>query len=267
MKLMSPQYKDEVSKYQKKDAIIAICFWAGLMILYAAAGIISKSVSYIPSVAVTIVLLAVCAFIVLRKGGRISSIGFSSKNALPSLVVGLMCAIIPLILLNGFLPAVIYGWKLEPIGYLLYQFFYSLVAVAFVEEVLFRGYIQTRLYGIIKGNITSILMGALLFMLMHIPFQFAYSGMGILGQMFFLNLAFTFMFHIVLNLIYIKYNVIYGAILLHTLNNWIYDIFSRDHTPMWSLYTYYGVIVLVLAVLGIRAWYLRRHPHLVENTK
>ena len=267
MNLVNPQYKEDVAKYQKKDAIVAICFWAGLMILYAAAGVVSKFVPLIPSIVITIVLLAVCAFIVLRKGGKISSIGFRRTNVLPSLGLGLMCAIVPLVLVNGILPALIYGWKLEPIGYLLYQFFYILVAIALVEEVLFRGYIQTRLYGLFKGNISSVLIGALLFMLMHIPFQLAYTGVGIFSQMFFMNLAFTFIFHIVLNLIYVKYNVIYGAILLHTLNNWIYDIFSRDHTPMWSIYIYYGVIVLTLAILGIRYWYLRRHPNLPENDK
>ena len=268
MNIMNPQYKAEIQKYQKKDAKIAIYFWIGLMVLYAAGGIIARlTMSNIPMLVVTVVLVAVCIVIVLKNGEGLSSIGFRRKKMWPSLGIGLLCGIVPLIFNNGILPAAIYGWQPVPVGFLLYQFFYYLVAISLVEEMLFRGYIQTRLYGMFNSNVSAILIGALLFMLMHIPFQLAYKGIEIFGQLFLINLAFTFVMHIVFNLIYIKFNALYGSILFHTISNWSYDIFARDFTPVWSIYIFYSIVILVLAILGLRVLYLRNHSHQTENIK
>ena len=246
------QYKADVSKYQKKDAIIAICLWVILMLLYAVAGMFGGLYATITN----IILPIACIAIVLIRRQGISSLGFRKKNFWPSFGVGLLCGIIAIIFNNGVLPAVIYGWKFEPFGFLLYRFLYQLVAIALFEEIIFRGYIQTRLYGIFKKDVSVVLMGGLLFVLMHIPFQIA-SGNMIFGLSLVIWLATTFIWHIVFNVLFRKFYSIYGVILFHALMNWSGDIFYRESSPFWSNYIFLGIAIFSLGILGIRALYLR----------
>jgi len=257
---MNSQYKADISRYQKKDALTAIFFWAALMVLYAASGIISRltGATLIASVLVSLTLLAACLVIIFKKGDGISSLGFRRENLWPSLGLGFLCGIAAIILNNGILAALIYGWELEPVGYLLYRLLYYLVGIALMEEMFFRGYIQTRLYGIFRKDISAVSMGALLFALMHAPFQLGYRGIEAFGLFFMIGLATTIVWHIAFNLLYTRYYSIYGPIVFHALMNWSNDIFVRDSSPFWSGYLFFAIAILILLILGIRSLRLRR---------
>jgi len=195
------------------------------MVLYAVGGILGQVYMTIFSV----ILLIFPFVIVLKKKQGLSSLGFCKKNLWPSLGLGLSCGIVALIFNKGILFAIIYGWKLEPFGFLVYQFLYYLVGIALIEEVIFRGYIQTRLYGIFRNNVSAVLTGALMFSLMHVPNQLA-KGNVELNLALLIWLATCFIWHIVFNLIYVKYNSIFGPILLHTLMDWSNEIFVNMAT-------------------------------------
>jgi len=252
---MNSQYKLDVSKYQKGDAIIAICFWFVLMVLYAAAGKVGNLLGVHLITVVSIILPITCIAIVLIKRQGFSSLGFRKENLWPSLCIGLLFGILAII--SKILPAIIYGWELQPFGYLLYQLLFILVGVALVEEIIFRGYIQTRLYGIFKNDVSAILMGALFFALMHAPFQLA-SGNRAFDLSFVIWLTVTFVMHIIFNHIFRKFYSIYGPILFHTLNNWSYSLFGRDN---WYIYIYLGIVVLALVIWNGRSLYLLRQKN------
>jgi len=254
---MDQQYKTEVSQYQKKDAIIAICFWFMLMALFAVAGMLGGLYATITSF---ILLIACIAIVLLRKQG-LSSLGLGKKNLLPSLGAGLLFGVL-YITAGSILPGIIYGWKLESFGFLLYELMYLVVVIALVEEVLFRGYIQTRLYGLFKNDVAAVAMGGLLFALMHAPYQLI-SGNRVFDFWFVIWLALTFLLHIIFNSLYRKYNSIYGPVILHALWNYRGSIFVADNPPEWYGYIALTTAIVVAAVLGI----IHLHKRKVEKTK
>jgi len=64
-------------------------------------------------------------------------------------------------------------------------------------------------------------------MLMHIPFQMGYTEMGLLSYVQFnwLTLSFTFIWHIVFDFLYRKYNAIYAPTIFHGLMDWANYLF------------------------------------------
>lgn len=91
-----------------------------------------------------------------------------------------------------------------------------------MEELAFRGYLQTRMYGLIKRDGLAIIVVAFMFSIMHIPFQMAVNNKNVLE---FISgnitlLIFTFIYHVVFNMIHRKYNNIAGNTLFHGFMNW-----------------------------------------------
>ncbi|WP_083879838.1 CPBP family intramembrane glutamic endopeptidase [Desulfitobacterium dichloroeliminans] len=102
-----------------------------------------------------------------------------------------------------------------------------MLVISLVEEIIFRGYIQTRLYGLIKRPLFAIILGGILFMLMHIPFQIGYAKMGLFAyiQVNYITLMFTFIWHVVFDFLYRKYNTIYASTIFHGLMDWANYLF------------------------------------------
>lgn len=114
---------------------------------------------------------------------------------------------------------IIEGRPLAPPENIAINFVYYMVAISLVEEIIFRGYIQTRIYGLIKKPIFAIILGGIFFMLMHIPFQMGYAKMGLVAyvQLNWITLLFTFIWHIILDFLYRKCNTIYVSTIFHGL--------------------------------------------------
>jgi len=176
---MNTQYKEDTINYQRKDAVTAICYWIILMALYAIAGFVGRfTMALIPGIAVAFISIVGCITIAVKKGDGLQSLGFRKEGLKASLGLGLIFGAVAVILNEGILPALLYGWKLEPTGFLLYQFFYYLICITLPEEVIFRGYIQTRLYGMIKNDLLAMAVGGVLFALMR-PVSTCYRECGI----------------------------------------------------------------------------------------
>ena len=249
---MNAHYRADILNYQKKDAITAICFWVLLMVSYAVAGYAARFIgTLIPGIVVSVLPFVACIAIVVKKGDGVASLGFRKEGFKASLALGLACGLVALVVNNGILPAIIYGWKLEPIGYVLYRFFYYLISIALVEETIFRGYIQTRLYGLLQNKALAMSLGALMFALMHVPFQIA-IGNQIWGLSLIIWLASTFIWHFAFDLMFKKHYSLVGPTLFHTIMNWSSDIFARDTSPMWSGYALLVLTLCVLAAIGIK---------------
>lgn len=93
---------------------------------------------------------------------------------------------------------------------------------------MFRGYIGTRLFGLIKNVYVATVLTGLLFVLMHFPFRM------VAYHMTFIELAtnYTYMMdlfvtHLILSFIRIKSDSLYGAILPHWISDLSYSIVTH----------------------------------------
>ncbi len=162
-------YKEIIGTYNKKDAILAFGVYILVMLSYYIMGILYSDKNVYLGYQINVALAVICVIIVLIRKQKLKSIGFDKAEIRKSFVFGIVLALI--IFLVDFLPGYLAGYEMQTIAKLFKDFLYYFFIIALVEEIVFRGFIQTRIYGIIKNPILSILVTAFLFMTMHIPFQ------------------------------------------------------------------------------------------------
>ena len=195
---MNMNYEQEVSKFGKKDAAIAIGLFAYWLILIFVINIIkliydiSDEAWRIPDIVIAVVnIIIVLALVKLRKQS-LASIGLHKKNIFPAIGVGLMFAPVMLVL-RGLLPGLTNGWTLHSIGTILLGSA-SVALMAVREDITFVGFIQTRLHGLVKNDFWAVNSGAAIFMILHMPHQLV---LGVpMGWINFVQwLLFTFLMH------------------------------------------------------------------------
>lgn len=89
---------------------------------------------------------------------------------------------------------------------------------ALQEEIIFRGYIQTRLTGLVKRPLACSFCTAFLFLAMHYPVRWVVGGVSWNA----LSLSYVIVLivlHFVCDFVYKRTNCLWGAILLHFLYN------------------------------------------------
>lgn len=219
-------YKNLVNSFEKVDAFIAVLIFILYCIAMALSGILVTHVStnqitciggLINLVFVGIVLL----FLKIRKQG-IETIGLRKGNIKLSLIMGITLAVI-LFFCNCLSNILFEKQSFIPIKEILIYILYFFT-VGLSEEVMFRGYIETRLHGYTKRIYLDILLTGLLFMLMHFPFRMVAYNMSFMDLItnvpYMLDLFVT---HLILSFIRIKSDSLYGAIIPH----WISDLAYR----------------------------------------
>ncbi len=218
-------YFEGVSQYNRKDAIIAIIIYLVIMMAYYIMGLIYMKKGLYIGIEVNVGLAILCFLAIKLRKQSLSSIGFTKRNFKKSMLLGLILGLIVLIANN--LGNVIGGNEIRSLSILMEKFVYFLLVIALVEEIIFRGYLQTRIYGIIKKRIPSILIISFLFMIMHIPFQMGYANMNFITYIAnnWITLCFTFLWHIIFNFLYMKYNSIIAPTIFHGFLDWSNYIF------------------------------------------
>lgn len=260
---MDSTYKQETMKYGKKDAIIALCVYVVFMIWASLFFAISQDyvgdvrwmqvVGMAGAVALTAIVFVVTT---VRKQG-LPSIGIHKERLLPAICLGLMFAVIPLII-NVAVPAALYeGLELRPIGSSLYLLFYFSIMAAY-EDIFFVGFLQTRLYGLVKTDRAAISLGAVLFSFIHIPV--ALMSMELLGfELVFYLVGLLFM-HQALVLIFRRHFSIFAVIVVHTIINWSYTSIwlwggaETNYAFFWASITGLAFVIAV----NIWDWRIRR---------
>jgi len=271
---MEAKYKQEVQKYGKKDAIIALC--AVLLMIVAATLIVSAgSILAIlpiglgalpfyvqlmawPVEKIVISIAPVIIIILVMKQG-FASIGIHTKNLWRAVRLGLMFSLIPMFF--GILPRILYGG--EFIGFGLFMVWLVRVfMMAAAEDVLFVGFLQTRLNGLFKSDKVAISIGAALFSFMHIPTWL------ITGELSFDNLPFFglmitvwFVMHFVFVAIYRRYNSLIPVTILHTFinfmaypqRNWIFADEHYGYAESW------GATAILVVPVAVGIWAFVRH--------
>ncbi|MBA9087440.1 hypothetical protein FHR92_003925 [Fontibacillus solani] len=110
---------------------------------------------------------------------------------------------------------------------LIYKFLYFLITIAFVEEIGFRGFIQTRIFSLIRNKYVGILFVGFMFAIMHIPFQMFQAKMGLLDFIMYdyIHLLITWVLHIYFVYLYTRNNDLVAPVIAHTLINFIPTVY------------------------------------------
>lgn len=154
-----------------------------------------------------------------RKENSYKSLGFTTKNIRIDLWIAISILII-CIVIKSFLSFYSAGsFCVE----LLWQIPYYLFYIATIEEILFRGFLQSYLFGLNLNSKLIYCIGAFFFSLQHLPYQMYTQGYASLlkyAVWSFPNLIFTFFFHLVMCMIVKKRGNIIIPIAIH----FVFDI-------------------------------------------
>ena len=209
-----PHYLDILQSFTVPDALMALGYYLVILIVYYCAGSIMARTGKYYGVFVNIALMLI-PVIICRK---MSSIGLCKRNLKRSLLVSGVTGIL-FLLISTIIPGIFSGAKLLPLQKIASNVIYFFVAIALSEEISFRGYIQPRLYPLVKREWLAVLFGGILFVFMHYPYQMAARGMTAAQYwpQFIASAPFQFFWHLVFTILYRRYGNIYGSTVLHGL--------------------------------------------------
>ncbi|MGN8771779.1 CPBP family intramembrane glutamic endopeptidase [Paenibacillus barengoltzii] len=186
-------YEDTIN-VNKKDGIILILYYVYLMtctylfgLMMFSTNLLYETSKYINNISLLRIILSVPMFvfqllpimlILLFRGHSLSTIGITKFKILKSIIIGLIAAV-PLNALPifGYLKGN-YTIQLS-LGNALLQLIYYIVIIGFAEEVIFRGYLQTRIFTLISNKYLAIFTGSFMFAILHIPFHMVRSEMSL----------------------------------------------------------------------------------------
>ena len=254
---MDLRYKQEVQKYGKKDAIIALCVLVVLMAVLVLAALGTERMtdfqSTVMDYALRIILVGTAITIVLVKKQGLASIGFHKDKLWPMLKFGLI--LILTFSVFGIVPGLIFGWEFNSLGAIIPTLFTTLFMAA-GEDIFFVGYLQTRIHGLIKKDVLAILAGAVFFALVHLPAAIISAAypFGALTGVFVWILGHSFVV-----LIFRRHFSIITVIIVHTLANFfssgsIWSEFNLEYSLFYSGTVPILSVLVILIVLEIVSW-------------
>jgi len=251
------RYKAEVAKFGKRDGFFAICFFVFYCVAGFALGLVWRVWHSPYSGAIFGLVMGIACFVVIgvKKDG-LASIGLHKGNLWPAIRLGLLFGLVPLVLNNGLLPGFVLGWEMQTSAVILLLMLIRTFILAAHEDMIFVGYIQTRLYGLMKHDILAVLIGAILFSVMHIMPQLGLHGIGAFNAGNGIWLLVLIPQHIVFNALFRRYHSLYPTMILHTIVNGVGQLWRlREPETWWSG----GIIYLVAIVLAVGLWTLYLH--------
>lgn len=180
--------------YQKKNksyAIIAILYFIAIIFGYLAMGVLYKrGVPYY--YVIQWLLLASAVLIAVIKDRSVICLGFTKEKIKTNLLVS------GIIIAASIVFAFLYADR--PAAVIVRAVFYYLFYIALLEEIIFRGFLQSYLFGLPVNTKIIYIIGAVMFALMHLPFQMFVNNMISLSYVVVAmpQLIFTFVFHLVM---------------------------------------------------------------------
>lgn len=166
-------------------------------------------------------LLLLGTVVALRRQG-VPSLGFARKQLVRSLLAGAVLAVLVIagtaalgLLLDGQLKSPQAYWFTWGVPY-------YLVVIGFQEELLWRGFVTPRLAAQFTRRWIGVLLAAVLFGLMHLPYQFAISGLAFGDFMAarWLQLIIPMAWHFLFWWLYARWNSLAAPTLVHWAMNW-----------------------------------------------
>jgi membrane protease YdiL (CAAX protease family) len=166
------------------------------------------------------VTVAVLAALLRFRGHSWDTVGLSRQNMQQSTRAGLLLSL--LLITSVWL---IGRWNSTPPDFNLTMITFGvpfyLGVIGFTEEIVFRGYLTTRLAGIGRRRVGVVAAG-LIFGLSHLPFQLAQTTLplGTFLAQIWPNLVIPFCWHFVFWALYKRWNNLAAPVLFHFALNW-----------------------------------------------
>lgn len=221
MNWVNVQYKSNLRKYEKKDGMKALVTYCLIMCSAFFQGWLYTTnanvfVLNLSQILIPLVLIAVffCFFYCSKE--NIRSIGINSDNIKNSIVFGLTGGFVLLAIQTALY--IIQGKSVSFINPTLLNWVIFLFA-AFEEEILFRGYIQTRLFGLINGQWIVSIINSVLFLSIHYPVRWIVSGAIFINALSAVYIVSLLVLHFFCDAVYKRTNCLWGAFLLHVIYN------------------------------------------------
>ena len=207
-----PCYLDLLHSFTLRDTIVALGYYLLILIVYYILGRIKTVSGKYYGVPASIALMMIPVLICRRP----SALGLSKRNLKPSLIVSSTIGIL-FLLVTTIIPGILSHAKLLSLKEIAANIFYYFIIIGLSEEISFRGYIQPRLFPLVKREWLMVLLGGMLFVFMHYPFQMTARNMSFTEYwpIFIENAPFQFLWHLVFTGLYRRYGNIYGSTLLH----------------------------------------------------
>jgi len=220
-------YKEMNAAYDKRDTVLAIGLYFLIVLLYMCAGIVLVTWGVYLNVYVNILSIIICVAIVLLRKQKLKTIGFTLDRFLRGLLVGTICGVA--VSMINIIPAIVSGGKWLGLNGLLWNIFFYLIVIGLQEELVFRGFILTRLHGAIKSEVIVVIVCGLMFALMHVPYQLFIRTGGNVAEFFSDNtfwLFTTFAWHFLFYFLFRKYNSLTAPTWCHFLVNFSNTLFG-----------------------------------------
>lgn len=220
------EFEKMVRRYTKKDGVKALGVFVIVFSLCILQGTLyqahlGKTALIFVSYLIPLINIAVCVLFVIFSGESMGSIGLNHGHLVQSLCFGALGGLLvagTVALIRVFFTSM----KISSLIPHLHAYtFPLLVVVAAEEEIVFRGYIQTRLYGLIHPRFHGAVADAVLFLLIHYPVKWVRLhalSLAVLSPLYAVELI---LLHFACDYVYQQTNSLYGSILLHL----IYNIF------------------------------------------
>ena len=233
MKLLQPnqEFYENVTKYNRIDSLLAFGLFGVMLMLYTILGFFAREYpvieeSRLAGSGVNILMIIITILLVKVRKEEFSSVGLYRGKWKQSCLIGIILAFI--LFFNNCLSHIINGADFIETKNIIKLVIYFL-NVALCEEIVFRGYIGTRLYGLVKNQYLVIIVTGILFVIMHFPYRMIAYSMTI-AELTICNIGWIldlFITHIVLSLVYMKTNSLYGSIIPHWMSNLAYNLVAR----------------------------------------
>ena len=222
------EYENNLKQYTKRDGILSFVLFGIMILNYSILAVLQTKFEFIMLVGCifnTLMIVITVLFIKLNKQS-LETIGLYKGKWKNSIIMGIVFA--SFLFYNNCLSYLINGSHFITLQEILMLLvYYFLVAVC--EEIVFRGYIGTRIYGLIKKRWLAVFVVGILFIAMHFPYRMLAYGMT-LSDLTIKNFSWIidlFITHLVLSFIYLKTNSLYGAIIPHWMSNFAYNIILK----------------------------------------
>lgn len=227
---VSSSYISLVRNYSVKDTVMAIGLFILCGTVMAIMGLVNQYLSDLERTIlggiINLCLVGVTLLLVAVKKQGIETVGLKKGNIKLSLIMGIALATI-LFFCNCLSNVIFEGQTFVPLNTIILYIWYFFT-VGLCEEVIFRGYILTRLYGIAKNVYIDMLLSGVLFVLMHFPFRMAAYHMSFWELITNLPyMADLFLTSLVLSFIRVKSDSLYGAVIPHWISDLSYAIVTH----------------------------------------
>lgn len=226
------EFENNLKQYTKRDGILSFVLFGIMILNYSILAVlqtkfefIKENIMLVGCIFNILMIVITVLFIKLNKQS-LETIDLYKGKWKNSIIMGIVFA--SFLFYNNCLSYLINGSHFITLQEILILLvYYFLVAVC--EEIVFRGYIGTRIYGLIKQRWLAVMVVGILFVIMHFPYRMIAYGMT-LSDLTINNVSWIidlFTTHLILNFIYLKTNSLYGAIIPHWMSNFAYNIILK----------------------------------------